>query len=70
MASKKGQSVYIGGKRFAMVDVVSLYPYVMMLARNYYPCGDQVAVLTRNRERLGFYHILVKQREDLPNVLP
>jgi hypothetical protein len=53
-----------------MVDVVSLYPFVMMNQDMYYPCGDYKSVTERDPNKLGFYRIVLKQREDLPNVLP
>jgi hypothetical protein len=53
-----------------MIDVVSLYPTVMLDPKNFYPCGEQIEVTVRDKSKLGFYHIYVKHREDLPNVLP
>ena len=40
-----------------MVDVVSLYPTVMMREDNYFPCGDQTHVTVRDSSKLGFYKI-------------
>ena len=42
-----------------MIDVVSLYPTVMLNPKNFYPCGEQVEVTTRDKNKLGFYHIYV-----------
>lgn len=70
MASREGKSVYINNRKFQMIDVVSLYPTVMLNPKNFYPCGDQFEVTVRDRTKLGFYHIFVQHREDLPNVLP
>jgi len=57
LASKNGEMVVIKNEKFAMVDVVSLYPTVMMCADNYYPCGDQVSVTVRDKSKLGFYRV-------------
>ncbi len=70
MSTKDGSSIHIRGKKFQMIDVVSLYPTVMLNPNNFYPCGDQIVVSTRDKSKLGFYHIMVTHREDLPNVLP
>lgn len=53
-----------------MIDVVSLYPYVMMAIDKFYPCGDYKYVYRRNKNLLGFYKIQVTHRKDIPNVLP
>ena len=53
-----------------MIDVVSLYPTAMLNPDNFYPSGSQTLVSIRDKSKLGFYHIIVKHREDLPNVLP
>ena len=57
MASKHGEIVTIKNQKFAMVDVVSLYPTVMMREDNYFPCGDQTHVTVRDSSKLGFYKI-------------
>lgn len=70
MSTKDGSSIHLKGKKFQMIDVVSLYPTAMLNPNNYYPCGRQDWVSVRDKSKLGFYNIIVKQREDLPNVLP
>lgn len=70
MGSKNGEPVVVKGKKLSMVDVVSLYPFVMMSADMFYPCDDYKWVTERDPNKLGFYRIVLKQREDLPNVLP
>jgi hypothetical protein len=39
MSTKDGSSIHLKGKKFQMIDVVSLYPTAMLNPDNYYPCG-------------------------------
>lgn len=53
-----------------MVDVVSLYPSVMMDPNSKFPIGDCRFVFKQNLENFGFYQIECQQRSDKPNILP
>jgi hypothetical protein len=53
-----------------MVDVVSLYPTVMLEPNNFYPAGELEEVYARNPNKLGFYKINVTQDDNILNILP
>ena len=40
MSTKDGGSIHISGRKFQMIDVVSLYPTAMLDPNNFYPCGS------------------------------
>ena len=64
------EPVVFENKPLAMVDVVSLYPYAMSRAENFYPCGESSWVQQRDVSKLGFYEVRVQQKEGVMNVLP
>ncbi len=58
-------------KRFAMVDVKSLYPFVML--NRWYPCGETIEEpyeVCRALGRIGFYEVTFSQENCKKNVLP
>ncbi len=60
-----------GNNKYAMVDVVSLYPYVM-LNRNY-PCGDKINITydeCNKRGLIGFYETTFNQSNLKHKILP
>lgn len=62
-------------ERLVSTDVCSLYPYVMAIAPNYYPCGE---IMETNEymgdDEIGFYYCDVNQsnlkKMNLPNIYP
>ena len=62
MSTKDGSAVHLKGKKFQMIDVVSLYPTAMLDPNNYFPCGTETYVSVRDKSKLGFYKIEVQQR--------
>jgi hypothetical protein len=40
MGSKDGKPIHLKNIPLSMVDVISLYPYVMLSKDNYYPAGE------------------------------
>lgn len=54
----------------SMVDVVSLYPTVMMDENNHYPAGDSYWVEKKDDVKLGFYEVVIRQNSIGYNVLP
>ena len=70
MQSHEKKHIKLESSNLQMVDVVSLYPTSYLAADNMFPCGDAEWTDVEVPDKLGFYRIVVKQREDLPNVLP
>ncbi len=62
----KGVFKYKGKLR--MIDVKSLYPYVML--EREYPCGDIHETDTYRKDKLGMYWCKFKNRKDMPNIRP
>jgi hypothetical protein len=75
-----GRVQIFGGKKIKVnkcivsLDVCSLYPYVMGIAPNYYPCGEIVETANFKPDKLGFYWCNINQSElkkkNLMNIIP
>lgn len=70
MGSLDGTPIHIKDTPLQCVDVVSSYPNSCIAEGNMYPCGEIIEVEQQNSSKIGFYRVTIKQREDLPKVLP
>jgi hypothetical protein len=58
-------------ERLVSTDVCSLYPYVMSVAPNYYPCGEIIQTNEyKGDDVIGFYYCDIDQTNLKPNNLP
>ena len=67
-----GKPVFIKGEIVSM-DVCSLYPYIMSIAPNYYPCGEKKDTDIYIEDKIGYYYCDIDQRafkkHNLPNYI-
>jgi hypothetical protein len=60
-------------ERLNSLDVCSLYPYVMMIGKNYYPCGDVFEVkkyIDMPKDKIGYFYCDVDQSKLKIKIVP